>query len=89
MTIQKITSFQTSDGKMWDNKDEAKAHENHLNASAELRRLLDTAMRSGRPEAVISELLDFAPIATAILRNFLKRQPKADVKPEVVLAKAA
>jgi hypothetical protein len=91
MSIQKVvtTQFKTSDGKAWDDKSAAKAHENRLHAMGELQRALAESCKTGRPEAVLQQMLVEAPMVNAILRGYLKRQPKQEIETEPVLNKAA
>lgn len=88
MAIQQVTKFQTSDGKMWDDKSQAKSHENELHAAAELRRLLASSVSTGRVEAILGEILVEAPMVMAILKGFVKRQPKQSIEVSPVLRAA-
>ena len=90
MTIKQVSKFQTSDGRLFNEKVDALSHENNLNATAELTRLLGEGLKSAiGPAAAVQHILLEATMVVAILKGYLKHLPKEAVEKQPVLARAA
>ena len=92
--MKSIKVFQTSDGKTFTDRTEAKRHENELQALISLRKLLHNSInsslcRAGNIDNVLKHILFDAPDVIATLQTYRKQMPK-EKTPEVVMeAKAA
>ena len=85
MAIKMIQKYQTSDGKFHDDKEIAILHENEVQSLAELGRILSVSVRTGRPESILRQILMEAPMVNAILRGYIKRLPKSEITPRIML----
>jgi hypothetical protein len=69
MKIIEVKRWKTSDGKEHASKDDAKSHEAELTAIKDLTQLLETSIKTGRPESILKHLL----VESEAVRNILKR----------------
>lgn len=90
MTLKKVTKFETSDGKLFDDPNDAKTHEAGLELGKQLRAILAESIRTGRPDAVVGQLVMEATAVTQALISYRKRLPRLKTVEEVEpLRKAA
>ena len=78
MTVQKVSKYQTSDGKLWDDEGEARKHENYINALSDLNDLLKSSVSTGRLDAVLKHLLLEEELVRDVLVRYHKRLPKTE-----------
>lgn len=70
-------------GKQFDSKTQARQHEVTEEAVESLRKLFNASLRTGRPEAVLREMLEESSEVSKILQSFRKKYPKDEVKDTV------
>ena len=88
MTIKKMSMYQTSDGKQYTDRNQAKQHEAELTALSELRHALRESIATTRAAAVIEQMIGEEEMVRAILNNYHKHLPKPEIVEED-FAKAA
>ena len=76
MNIVRVSKYQTSDGKLFDDDVQARHHENTLEASKELEAILKPSINTGRLDAILKHLLYDEENVRAILLRYHKRLPK-------------
>ena len=76
MTLKKVTKYETSDGRLFDDANDAKTHEAGLEAAKQLRAVLQESLRTGRVEAVIGQLVIEANSISQVLAGYRKRLPR-------------
>jgi hypothetical protein len=80
MGIVRVAKFQTSDGKLWDREQDAKEHENRAEAVRKMLALLKETMKTGRPEAILHQIVVEETAVRDILLAYHKRLPKQTVE---------
>lgn len=70
--MKKITLYKTEDGKTFESMKEAFAHERDVKAEQSIREILNDAIRTGRVESVIKQML----VENVALRNVLGKYHK-------------
>jgi hypothetical protein len=68
--------YETADGRTFNDRNEAKAHEVELDCLDRLGKLLDTSLKTGRRDSILKHMLMEAPEVAALLREYSKRLPK-------------
>jgi hypothetical protein len=71
-TVVKYEAF----GKQFDSKTSARQHEVTEETVESLRKLLNASIRTGRPEAVLREMLEESSEISRLLQSFRKKYPK-------------
>lgn len=84
MTLKKVTKYETSDSKLFDDPNDAKTHEAGLEAAKQLRAVLHESMRTGRVDAVIGQLVLEANSICQVLTSYRKRLPRLKTVEEPV-----
>lgn len=77
-----VQVFQTEDGKNFNDRTEARRHEVTIEAFNALKALLASSMATGRPEAVLKQMLIVSGEVQPILASFRKKWPKDAAKVE-------
>jgi dihydropteroate synthase len=74
--MKTLQVYETSDGKRFEDKTAAKRHETELEALELLRSILDTSIKTGRPESILRHVLLEAADVMEVLRTYQRKQPK-------------
>lgn len=74
--IEQVTRYKTSDGTLWDSKEDAKSHEVQQDTLAKLTTLLQASVRTGRVEAVLKEILFSSQEVSALLGKYRLQLPR-------------
>lgn len=77
--MKRVTLFQTEDGKQFTDEHVARQHENVEKTVKLLAELLKISMRTGRPEAVIREMIEDSSGVSEVLASYRRRLPPAKV----------
>ena len=80
MKILRVSKFQTSDGRLFDDEIKAKEHENMSTAVTEMVTLLTNTLATGRPEAIAKHIVYEMEAIQAILTRYRKRMPRKSIK---------
>ena len=78
--MKQVSRFQTDDGREFDSKEDAKAHEVFCESKNDLIEALFPAYHADRADAVITSMLNNAQAVRDLLNRHLRRQPHQ--KPE-------
>lgn len=76
MKVITTTKFVSNDGREFQTRNECLDHEKHEKTVSKLHELLLSAVRTGRPEAVILHLLESHVEVRALLSEYARRRPK-------------
>ena len=71
-----VRQFKTSDGKLYNNRAEAKAHETDVETFQQIDELLKVALQSGRRDSIINMIMFENEPLRKILASYAKKQPK-------------
>ena len=72
-----VQRFQTDDGVVFDCRTKARRHEVAQEAIEKIKTLLASSVQTGRPEAVIGQLVLEADSIAKILQSYRKKTPKS------------
>jgi len=73
-----VQVYETDDGKTFGNRTLARQHEVTVEALNKLVELLASSVRTGRPDAILRQLLVEAPEVSTILMSYRKKFPKME-----------
>lgn len=76
--MERVCRYRTEDGKEFEDVEKTKEHEIFLETQHDLEQELLSAIKTSRPEAVISLMIYHAPAVRDILNKHLRRQPKKE-----------
>lgn len=74
--VKVVQLYRTDDNHTFSTREEATAHEVKTEALCALKNILAVSMKSGRPEAMLQELLLENQAVSDVLTRFRKRTPK-------------
>jgi hypothetical protein len=74
--ITKVSRYQTSDGKLFDDEVKAKEHENETKAITEILAVLNGTLSTGRPESIAKHIVMDAEAISSILARYRQRMPR-------------
>jgi hypothetical protein len=81
--MQMIQVFKTKDGKTFENRNAARTHELEMEAMLALCATLSVSISTGRPAAVLQQLLLEHSKISNILTNFRKKIPREKLPEQI------
>lgn len=75
-----VSMFETADGKQFSSRDEARKHEVEIETMKKLSVLLESSIRTGRPDSVLRHMMLESLEIMAILGSHRKKMPREAAK---------
>ena len=80
--VKRVSRFETTDGKLFDDEVKAKVHELEIEIEEELASELTVSMATHRPEAIVAAIVsvNHAKKVRDIINKYLSRLPKKSLE---------